>query len=302
MNSFKKKYRILLVDDSLLNIIYLKNALEEDYEVISTTDGNEALKIAKSTNPPSIILLDIIMPEISGFEICKKLKEDDITKEIPVIFITSLQEEKEEEYGLSIGAIDFIKKPFCIPIVKIRIKNHLELKKYRDMLKEISFIDGLTQIPNRRRFNEVLISEWHIAKCNKMPLSVLLIDIDFFKKFNDTYGHLEGDNCLQKVAKSIKTSLNHSSYLVARWGGEEFSCILPNTNNEDALKIGDYLREVIMNLNIPNEHSNIIDKVTVSIGATTLNPTDEYSCEQLLKKADLALYRAKETGRNKVSI
>ncbi|MDF2878060.1 MAG: hypothetical protein K0S30_1156 [Clostridia bacterium] len=219
MKNTENKQIVLIVDDAPTNLKVLGTALKDTYHLKLATNGEEALGLAISKNPPDIILLDIMMPDMDGYEVCKKLKEAPETRDIPVVFITAMNEEKDEELGLQLGAIDYITKPFSIPIVKARVKNHLELKQYRDMLKENSMIDGLTQIANRRRFDETLLVEWNRQKRHSEPLSMLMIDIDFFKNYNDTYGHLQGDECLRQIAQTIKKGLKRSTDLAARWGG-----------------------------------------------------------------------------------
>jgi len=300
MNKTDNKQIILIVDDVPTNLKILGTALKDHYHVKLTTTGKEALLIAGSKNPPDIILLDIMMPEMDGYEVCRRLKEAPETREIPVIFITAMDDEKDEERGLTLGAIDYITKPFSIPIVKARVKNHLELKRYRDMLKENSMIDGLTQIANRRRFDEALLIEWNRQKRHDEPLSMLMVDIDFFKNYNDTYGHLQGDECLKQVAQTIKNELKRPTDLVARWGGEEFACILPETDHAGAIRTGEIMRKAIMDVALPHADSRVNTIVTVSIGVATVNPLENTDSQMLLKKADDALYKAKQNGRNQV--
>lgn len=294
------RQKILVVDDSPLNTKIMETALIEDYEVLISHNGKEALSICNSNDPPDLILLDVIMPEIDGYEICRRLNRSEKTKDIPVIFLTSLTESKDIEFGLTLGAIDYITKPFSVPIIKAKIKNHLALKYYQDTLKINTDVDQLTQIANRRRFDDTMTKEIKKAKRTGTILSVLLLDIDHFKFYNDTYGHLEGDACLKKVATTLATTLKRPKDLAARWGGEEFTCLLPNTNTEGAQNVAEALRKAIQNLNIPHESSPVNDVVTVSIGVVSSNPIDENSFDNLLKRADEALYQAKETGRNRI--
>ncbi|MGV8905541.1 MAG: diguanylate cyclase domain-containing protein [Acetobacterium sp.] len=296
-----KRQNVLIVDDSLLNTKLLEQALMENFDILIANNGQDALAIANSDNPPDIILLDIMMPEMDGYEVCRALQLDPHTKDIPVIFVTALSEAENEEYGLKLGAIDYITKPYSIAIVKAKIKNHLALKYYQDILKINTDVDQLTNIANRRRFDEMFSIEIKKAKRMGSFLSLLMIDIDHFKLYNDTYGHLEGDECLRKVAFAIKSALKRPGDLAARWGGEEFTCILPDTDPKGAVDVGENLRKAIMNLSIKHESSPVYQDVTVSIGVVTLNPLAEGSCETLLKQADKALYQAKESGRNRIS-
>lgn len=298
----KKRQCVLIVDDSLMNTKLLETALSEDYDTLIANCGKDALTIANSKNPPDLILLDIMMPEMNGYEVCKKLHQEHKTKDIPVIFLTALSEADNVEYGLKLGAIDYITKPFSITIVKAKIKNHLALKYYQDILKINTDVDQLTQIPNRRRFDEMLSIETRKAKRMGSYLSVLMIDIDHFKLYNDAYGHLEGDECLRQVAFALKISLKRPGDLAARWGGEEFVCLLPDTDSQGAAKIGEKVRKAIMDLGIPHRSSPVEKVVTISVGVVTSNRLDNNGYDNLLKYADEALYRAKATGRNRISL
>lgn len=294
------KPNILIVDDEPINLKILETALKEEYNVRTASNGKNALIIADSENPPDIILLDIIMPEMDGYEVFERLKESSKTREIPVMITTAMKEEKSEEIGLKLGAVDYVTKPYNLPVLKARIKNHITMKRNRDLQKENSMTDELTQIANRRKFDEMLSIAWNNEKRLGNPLSLLMIDIDFFKNYNDTYGHLKGDECLVKVAQALKKNLNRPRDLVARWGGEEFVCILPDTNLNGAMEVAEDLRKAIMELGIPHESSRVENVVTVSIGVATIKPSDEYEAESLIKKSDKALYSAKGKGRNQV--
>nr|WP_243131272.1 diguanylate cyclase [Desulfitobacterium sp. LBE] len=292
------KPRVLIVDDQLFNLKLLESALKEDYIVMTADNGIEALELATGKSQPDIILLDIIMPVMDGYEVCIRLREMPETRDIPVIFLSALKNEKNEEYALQLGVVDYITKPFSLPIIKGRLRNHVEQKKYRDRQKENSYIDELTQIANRRKFNETVTIEWNRARRNGNSLSVLMIDVDCFKKYNDFYGHLEGDKCLYKIAQTLKSNVKRSSDLVARWGGEEFACVLTDTDRIGAMLVGERLRRAVVKLNIPSEISDVDRVVTASIGVATALPSVDNSLEELLHKADMALYKAKKTGRN----
>ena len=197
-------------------------------------------------------------------------------------------------------ATDFITKPGSPPVVRARVKNHIELKRYRDFLTEIAFVDGLTQIPNRRRYDEFLDTEWRRAIRQESSLSMILMDIDHFKQFNDTYGHLEGDRCLQEVAAALEKTLHRPADLAARYGGEEFACLLPETDMTGAMHLAEKLRTAIEQLKLPHKSSLTAEYVTISVGVSSVMATTEQTSEDLFKLADKALYTAKETGRNKV--
>ncbi len=300
MNNNNEKPLILIVDDTPMNIRVLGTALKEDYQIRVATNGEEALEMATKLPVPDLVLLDIMMPEMDGYQVLEVLKSLPETKEIPVIFVTALNKEDDEEKGLKIGAIDYITKPYSIPVLKARVKNHIELKKLRDVIKENSMLDGLTKIPNKNRFNDILEAEWSRGRRYQESLSVLMLDLDFFKIYNDTYGHLEGDECLKVVAYTLKNLLKRGTDHVARWGGEEFACILPNTNQEGALKVAEELRQGVENLKIPHEASQVSPYVTISIGSATMIPDLKSEAKDIVEKADKALYKAKQGGRNRI--
>ncbi|MHB8158594.1 MAG: diguanylate cyclase [Desulfocucumaceae bacterium] len=295
-NSSKK---ILIIDDVPSNILILREILQEDYEIFFSTSGKEGLEIALSEKP-DLILLDVMMPQMDGYEVCARLKADPLTRAIPVIFVTAMGEMEDEARGLEAGAIDYIIKPIRPSIVKARVKNHLELKKYRDLLENLSAVDGLTGIANRRHLDGVLDTEWRRALRGSEKLSLIMIDIDFFKKYNDSYGHLAGDDCLRRVANIIKESVKRAGDLVARYGGEEFAVILPSADEENAYTLAEVIRENIESLKIPHHSSEISDWLTVSVGVATVIPHIVTPPTSLIGKADEALYRAKREGRNRV--
>jgi diguanylate cyclase (GGDEF)-like protein len=263
------------------------------------TNGAEALDLVRS-DTPDIILLDIVMPEMDGYEVCRRLKENDLTRHIPVIFVTGKTHEEDEFRGLELGAVDYITKPFSLPIVKARVKNHLELKRRGDLLEELAFLDGLTCIHNRRRFDEVLDEEWRRALRDGTWLTVMIIDIDFFKLFNDFYGHAAGDECLKQVGQALKRSFSRASDFVARYGGEEFAAVLGGTRLDGAIECAQKLRDELASMDLKHARSPISDRVTVSIGTASVQPCAESSATELVKIADEMLYRAKREGRDRV--
>ncbi|MCP4695901.1 MAG: diguanylate cyclase [Gammaproteobacteria bacterium] len=297
----EKKHRVLIVDDERFNINVLGSMLAEKYEINVALEGGQALKRALSHPRPDLILLDIRMPGMNGYEVCENLKKNPQTKDIPVIFITAMTDEQDEKKGLELGAVDYIAKPFRPSIVMARIKNHLELKRHRDLLDQLSSLDGLTGIPNRRKFDEFLDYEWHRALRTGLPLSLGLLDIDYFKNFNDRYGHVAGDDCLKKVGKTLENSLKRTTDLAARYGGEEFACVLPETDLQGAMYIARELHAKINALAIPHELSVAAPHITVSMGVTTQIPSPSDSPAALIKEADKRLYQAKEAGRNRVT-
>jgi len=297
-----KQQTILIVDDVKENIHVLSELLREDFKIKAATNGEKALSIAFSNDPPDIILLDIVMPGLDGYEVCKKLKESVKTKFIPVIFITGKVKEEDEVYGFTLGAVDYITKPFSPIVVKARINTHAELKRHRDLLENISYIDGLTGIPNRRKFDEYVEFIWNFSKQQSQPMSIILMDIDFFKFYNDYYGHQTGDQCLMQVASTLYGILNRKSDLVARYGGEEFVCVLPNVDAEEAYQMAEKFRQSILEQEIPHANSSIADILSISLGVATIVPDENMHYEELIKAADEALYTSKNSGRNKTSV
>ncbi|GAB6177365.1 hypothetical protein JCM16814_22560 [Desulfobaculum senezii] len=300
MLNTQRRQRVLIVDDSSFNISMLGEALSDDYDVSVATNGTDALSIAESDPRPDLILLDIIMPGMDGHQVCRELKARPTTQSIPIIFITAMNQEGDETRGLELGAVDYITKPFSIPIVKARVRTHLDLKRKTDILENLSSFDELTSIPNRRRFDEVLDLEWRRALRSALPMSVIMLDIDFFKRFNDNYGHTAGDDCLRKVAKLLAGQLKRPHDLVARYGGEEFVVVLPETDYDGASIIGESMRLAIESKSIMHEHSDIASVVTISVGVAATIPSQEKNAEELVHTADKMLYRAKEGGRNRV--
>jgi len=295
---FPSKNTILIVDDEPVNIKALEIVLGDEHNLTYATTGEIALEMARNDPQPDLILMDIVMPGLDGFEVCEALKKDDKTRHIPVVFLTAKWETSEETRGLELGAVDYIRKPFSPPIIRARIRNHLELKRNRDLLENLSTLDGLTNIPNRRRFDEIYIQEWNRALRTKSPLSLLFIDIDHFKNYNDLYGHMAGDDCLKAVARVLQSSLGRPADFLARFGGEEFIILLPDTTERGCLHLSEIIRSALRELHIEHRDSPVADHLTVSIGAVTC--TDVTHCERslLLEQADRLLYQAKHEGRN----
>ncbi len=240
------------------------------------------------------------MPEMDGYEVCRQLKDNPTTQDIPVIFVTAKGEVEDETSGLGLGAVDYITKPFNVPIVKARVKTHLRLKRKSDMLERFAFIDGLTEIPNRRRFNEKFRTEWSRNTRSETRLSVIIMDIDYFKMYNDHYGHAAGDDCLKAVAQTLQKSTKRAGDLVARYGGEEFVAILPGCAADDAVRLAGIFLSEIEKLNVPHARSAVSDHVTLSAGAATTVPCGSPSKATLVEAADRMLYEAKRNGRNQV--
>jgi diguanylate cyclase (GGDEF)-like protein len=290
---------ILVVDDMAENFKLLNHMLGQDYRMLYATNGRHGMDLA-FTAKPDIILLDVMMPELDGYEVCARLKANPVTRSIPVIFVTAMKCAADEARGLDVGAIDYITRPFSPAIVRARVRNHLELKRHRDYLGNLSATDGLTGIPNRRHFEQILEREWRRAMRNHSGLSLIMMDIDFFKGFNDHYGHLSGDDCLRHVAQALAESTQRPFDLVARYGGDEFACVLPETEAAGAVSIADKLREQVHALHIPHARSLVADHVTLSLGVATLVPESVQLPSDLIEQADRHLFKAKQNGHNQL--
>jgi len=290
--------RILIVDDERYNIKVLIDLLREDHKIMVAKTGEQALNAAQGPNPPDLILLDIMMPGLDGYEVCKRLKADSRTMHIPVIFVTALDASDDEAKGFEIGAVDYITKPFKSVIVKARVRTHIQLKHKTDLLDRMALLDGLTEIPNRRSFDVTLEKEISRATRSKSFLSLILMDIDFFKKYNDHYGHVAGDSCLRQVAKAVEGVKKRGSDFAARYGGEEFAMILPGSDMEGAMQLAEDVRCAVAALNIQHMTSDVAEYVSLSLGVATTLPDQKISPVDLINASDKALYQAKANGRN----
>jgi diguanylate cyclase (GGDEF)-like protein len=298
MTGQEEKQIIMIVDDAPINLQILIEVLGDDHEIVFATSGRDALAMAE-INHPDLILLDIHMPDMSGYEVCKTLKTMPDLKGVPVIFLTAMSQLENEVVGLNLGAVDYITKPFNFDIVRLRVRNQLELKRYRDERALLALRDGLTDIPNRRAFDEQFNREWCRALRTETMLSLTMIDIDYFKSYNDTHGHLGGDECLKAVATAILSSLRASDF-AARYGGEEFVCILHEANEDGALITAGRIRAMVESLHLPHGASPISPFVTISLGVATLTPSEDIVPNCLIDMADQMLYRAKDKGRNRI--
>ncbi|UHL65449.1 diguanylate cyclase [Paralcaligenes sp. KSB-10] len=294
-----RRQKVLIVDDLPINVTFASVALEPLCSALTAYSGAEALQLAME-HQPDLILLDIRMPGMDGLEVCRRLKANRSTASIPVVFLTSLTDEENEEQGLSLGAIDYIAKPFSIPVLRARIRNHLELSRQRVLLERLSHRDGLTGIANRREFDKTLEREWQRMAELAQPLALLMIDVDTFKRYNDTCGHQAGDECLKRIARAIDDAMLRKTDLAARYGGEEFACVLPNTDEEGAAHVAESIRAAIASLAIPYPASPDASCVTVSIGVASTIPANSRSSAELVSVADKHLYSAKQAGRNRI--
>lgn len=291
--------KILIVDDDPLNRLVLEKTLQHEYQVFLMQSGEKALTFLKN-NSVDLIILDIMMPGLDGYEVLLELKENPATQAVPVIFISANDSHDDEAKGLELGAMDYITKPFSTAIVRARVRNQLMIKQKNDLLEMLASIDGLTEIPNRRYLDDSLSREWRRSRRSNTPLSVILMDIDHFKRYNDCYGHRAGDDCLKQVAHALVAVCKRGSDFVARYGGEEFAAVLPDTGKNDALIFADKLRMAVKSLNIPHKASLNADHITISLGVATTETGQVYAEHTLLEEADLGLYQAKDSGRDQI--
>lgn len=303
---------ILLVDDDPSTVRLLARILDDMGEVIFTVKGEDAVKMVRERKP-DIVLLDAEMPGMDGFEVCAAIKGESEFADLPVLFVTSHNDIATEIRALDTGAVDFIHKPPSPPIVRARVRTHLTLKQRNDQLRRQALVDGLTGVANRRAFEQALEQEYRRVCRLGGELSLIMADVDFFKRFNDLYGHAAGDECLKMVASLIASTARRPGEVVARYGGEEFVIILPNCDSAKALRLADKMRSLVMESKMPHETSGVYPYVTASFGVATLvaatfqGQAAEPSCGaeggvlKLKAAADAALYKAKGDGRNRVA-
>ncbi|WP_414530882.1 diguanylate cyclase domain-containing protein [Nodularia chucula] len=303
----KNQSLILIVDDEAFSRMQLRLALErEGYQIAEACNGREALNICEKTHP-DIILLDAIMPDMDGFECCTRLHSADFSQDIPILMITGLDDQESVDRAFAVGAIDFVTKPIHWPVLRQRVKRLISesqvqknLEFANQELQKLVTIDQLTQVANRRRFEEYFAQEWKRLIGEKMPISLIMADVDFFKLYNDNYGHQLGDRCLQAVATSIQNTVQRSSDLVARYGGEELAIILPNTDTPGAVTVAENICSAVRKLAIPHNCSPVSSFVTISAGVATMIPQPNFHYQEIIVLADRQLYRAKTSGRDRV--
>ena len=268
MNLINTEFTLLIVDDEKQNRLLLTELFGTTYKIIQAKNGVQALEKARQ-HRPDLILLDVLMPEMDGMDVLRELKRDDATRLIPVIFITALSSATDEENGLNLGAVDYISKPFHPPIVRVRVRNQLQLVHQRRLLEQLASLDGLTGIPNRRQFDATLLKEWHRCQRNQQPLSLIVADVDFFKKYNDALGHAAGDRVLQEVAATLRQAARRPGDLVARYGGEEFVLLLPETDATSAQALAEGLQQLLHSKALPHPDSSLGPWLTMSMGGNT---------------------------------
>lgn len=321
----ERNANILIVDDRAENLFVLESILEGmDCNIMKATSGNEALGLMLE-HDFALVLMDVQMPEMDGFETAELMRGSERTRYIPIVFVTAISKEQKCIFkGYEIGAVDYLFKPIEPVILKSKVRVFLDIYNQKKMLEEqaellelkvmeltelkdansrledLTLSDGLTGISNRRNFDQYIRKSWRNSLRANKPLSLIMADIDYFKAFNDHYGHLKGDECLKKVAKTVDFTLKRPMDLAARYGGEEFAIVLPDTDSHGALIVAEDIRQNIEGQLLAHEYSNVAPYVTVSLGVATVVPKQTDSIEQFIEKADMALYDAKQSGRNKV--
>ena len=293
-----KKNVLLIIDDENTNLKFLAHILGSEYTLLTAINGSSGIEKAKEYKP-DLILLDILMPGMDGYQTLAEIKKIEEIKKIPVIFITGLDSDEDEEKGLSLDAADYIIKPFKPAIVRLRVRNQMQIVNQLRTIERLIRIDQLTNIPNRRSFDERLVMEWKQAIREKVPISMMIIDLDRFKMVNDTYGHQQGDVVLQTIAGIFSQVIKRPGDFAARWGGEEFVVLLPNTSMEGAIEVAEQIRQKVENTTIKTAGYPDI-KITISSGVASQAPTVNSSVDAFFANADAALYAAKEAGRNRV--
>ncbi|GAU79928.1 diguanylate cyclase [Fusibacter sp. 3D3] len=291
------KKTILIIEDETINLNILVEILRDEYTLILEKNGTRAIERAEN-QIPDLILLDIMLPDLDGYSIITAFKNNDLTKEIPVIFISSLNEVKDEEKGLMLGAVDYIVKPYNASIIKARVRTHMKLVTQRKLLERIAMLDGLTEIPNRRSFSERFAQEWNRGVRHNKPLSLIIADVDYFKQYNDYYGHGTGDVALKSIANVFVNVLGRSADFAARIGGEEFAILLPETTWKGGFEVAEKVRMAVEELHIMHECSPVKKVLTVSLGGITLIPNALGCHVSMFEMADQQLYEAKACGKN----
>ena len=298
---------ILVVDDDKFTRLQIRQRMQrEGYRVEEFTNGEQCLAAYTRLNP-DIILLDGMMPVMDGFTCCAQLRTLPGGERTPVLMITGLEDEASVNWAFEVGATDYVTKPIHWAVLRQRVRRLLrevkltqQLEQVNQELQQLATSDSLTQLANRRRFDEYLDQEWKRMVRDKTPLSLVLCDIDVFKAYNDTYGHQAGDHCLQLIARAISLAANRPADLVARYGGEEFVVVLPNIEDEGALHVAEKIQSNVRALDIIHANSPVSDYVTLSLGVASTILSDGFSPELLIAAADRALYQAKTEGPNRV--
>lgn len=298
-SGFPRQPRLLVVEDQPLHIQVLNRVLSPECRVFMVTQGRQAVQFCVDRQP-DLVLLDVEMPDMDGFQVLEALKAEEVTRNIPVIFVTAHTSTDMETRCLKAGAVDFISKPINPSVVKARVYTHLKLKFQSDLMHQWVYLDGMTGAFNRRYFDDQLQTEWRRAQRTAKPLSVILMDVDFFKAYNDHYGHLLGDEALRILVKATKPVLQRPGDFLARYGGEEFACLLPDTALTDAAALAERIRLAVLEQQVLHEDNPGVGLVSLSLGVAENFQPGINTATQLLGAADKHLYVAKHSGKNRV--
>ncbi len=307
--------KVMIVDDAATNRAMLEPLLNEwGYEVAAAADGEQALRALRKETRPVLLLLDWIMPGLSGIDLCATLKKEKPASQIYIILLTVKNGKDDITLGLDAGADDYLTRPVTPALLRTRLAIGRRILEYQHALEALSrelqaknrelnrlaTLDGLTGITSRGHFNERLGEEWRRAQREDTPLSLILLDLDLFKDYNDAYGHLAGDECLKEIARILAASIARAGDLAARFGGEEFVVLLPNTDNLGTLVVAEAIRVAVAARGIEHKASSVHRAVTVSVGTATISPREAARPEELVERAERALSHAKQSGRNQV--
>ena len=288
---------LLIVDDEAADLAVLNQILYRDYRIITAKTGTDALRLAEELSP-GLILLDIMLPGMNGYQVLMNLKGNPDTCDIPVIFISGLAEENDEEKGFLLGAVDYFTKPFRPALVKARVLNHINIVRRMRAIQQRGLTDMLTSLPDRRSFNDRLKMEYRRTMREKSPLSILLLDIDRMKKYNDICGYSRGDALLMAAAEIISSQVRRPADHPTRLGGGKFGVVLPNTGPEPALAIAEGIRAGIETLRLPSENGGAVCQATISIGAAVMTQAEPLLLDTFIARAEENLALAKQAGRN----
>lgn len=292
-----KKNTILIIDSTPTDLRKLGKLVQAQGEVLFATSGEAGLHMA-AQRCPNLIIINVVLNDMKGVQLCERLKQQRETADIAMIMIANTYNPQYEVAALEAGALDFMSKPFARSVVQARIKTYLDLSHQQHLLKTLADKDGLTEVYNRRYLTEHGRVELKRHYRQQQSLTLALLDIDYFKPYNDAYGHWQGDLCLHEVAQAIAASTRRPGEFVARYGGEEFAVVLPNTSQHNAKKYGQWICEQVLSLAIPHGYSQTLPFITVSVGIAAVVPNSQTTFENLITTADSALYLAKESGRN----
>ncbi len=314
--SASNKPVVLVVEASRANRELICDCLAQlaDARPVAASSGEEALRRHREL-APALILLDTALPDIAGLEVARRIRAREQESECadllawtPIVFLSAVTDDEALARGIMAGGDDYLTKPISEIVLLAKVRAMLRIAAMREALRdahrlltEMSYMDGLTHVPNRRRFDEVLASEWRRAIRQRTPLGVIVCDVDFFKQYNDHYGHQAGDRCLEAVAGALHDSLFRIEDLVARYGGEEFAAVLPGDDGEGAAAVAERMRCSVAALRIPHAHG-VGGFVSCSFGVATAHACNEIGSGELVKSADAALYAAKRGGRNRVAL